>query len=72
MITTNNPIGTRLNHQTRCRRQGSICNRIQLLGNFVCDNPMQGYVRAIALPKVEKTRKAFKDLLKKESPLDRE
>ena len=33
--------------------------------NFVCDNPDQGYVRAVALPKVEKVRKAFPDKLKK-------
>jgi len=33
--------------------------------NFVCDNPDQGYVRAVALPKVAKVRKAFPDKLKK-------
>jgi peptide methionine sulfoxide reductase msrA/msrB len=32
--------------------------------NFVCRNPGQGYVRAVALPKVEKVRQKFKDLLK--------
>lgn len=39
--------------------------------NFVCLNPSQGYVRSVALPKVEKVRKKFKDRLKAESPLDR-
>ena len=39
--------------------------------NYVCNNPMQGYVRGIALPKVEKVRKQFKDKLKETSPLDR-
>ena len=39
--------------------------------NFVCNNPNQGYVRAVALPKVAKVRKAFKDQLKPESPLDK-
>jgi peptide methionine sulfoxide reductase msrA/msrB len=38
--------------------------------NYVCENPNQGYVRSIALPKVEKVRKAFKDRLKEQSPLD--
>lgn len=38
---------------------------------FVCNNPNQGYVRAVALPKVDKVRKAFKERLKKESPLGR-
>ncbi|MEM8884271.1 MAG: bifunctional methionine sulfoxide reductase B/A protein [Planctomycetota bacterium] len=33
--------------------------------NYVCENPNQGYVRAVALPKVEKVRKEFKDKLKK-------
>ena len=32
--------------------------------DYVCRNPMQGYVRAVALPKVEKVRKQFKDALK--------
>jgi len=32
--------------------------------NYVCENPDQGYVRAVALPKVEKVRKEFKDKLK--------
>jgi len=39
--------------------------------NYVCENPNQGYVRSIALPKVEKVRKQFKDKLKAESPLDK-
>lgn len=39
--------------------------------NYVCENPMQGYVRAIALPKVEKVRKQFKDMLKEQSPLEK-
>lgn len=38
--------------------------------NFVCENPSQGYVRAVALPKVEKVRKLFKDQLKETSPLE--
>lgn len=38
--------------------------------NYVCENPMQGYVRGVALPKVEKVRKLFKDKLKDVSPLD--
>jgi len=38
--------------------------------NFVCNNPNQGYVRGIALPKVEKVRAKFKDKLKPKSPLD--
>jgi peptide methionine sulfoxide reductase msrA/msrB len=33
--------------------------------NFVCDNPDQGYVRGVALPKVAKVRKEFPELLKK-------
>jgi len=40
--------------------------------NFVCNNPNQGYVRAVALPKVEKVRKQFKDKLKDESPLEQD
>lgn len=32
--------------------------------NYVCNNPNQSYVRAIALPKVEKVRKKFKEMLK--------
>ena len=37
--------------------------------NFVCNNPNQGYVRGVALPKVEKVRAKFKEKLKAESPL---
>ena len=39
--------------------------------NYVCANPMQGYVRAVALPKVDKVRKKFADDLKEKSPLER-
>ncbi len=39
--------------------------------NYVCANPLQGYVRAVALPKVDKVRKLFGDDLKEKSPLDR-
>ncbi len=39
--------------------------------DFVCNNPDQGYVRAVALPKVEKVRKEFKDLLKREPQGDK-
>jgi peptide-methionine (S)-S-oxide reductase len=39
--------------------------------NYVCANPRQGYVRAVALPKVAKVRKLFADDLKDTSPLDR-
>lgn len=39
--------------------------------SYVCVNPRQGYVRAVALPKVEKVRKLFADDLKEKSPLDR-
>ncbi len=39
--------------------------------NYVCANPRAGYVRAVALPKVEKVRKLFADDLKEKSPLDR-
>jgi peptide-methionine (S)-S-oxide reductase len=37
---------------------------------YVCVNPRQGYVRAVALPKVDKVRAKFADSLKKQSPLD--
>ena len=37
--------------------------------NYVCDNPRQGYVQAVAMPKVEKVREKFKGLLKEKSPL---
>ena len=39
--------------------------------SYVCVNPRQGYVRAVALPKVEKVRKRFAGDVKKKSPLDR-
>ena len=39
--------------------------------SYVCVNPRQGYVRAVALPKVEKLRAKFAGDLKKKSPLDR-
>jgi peptide-methionine (S)-S-oxide reductase len=39
--------------------------------NYVCANPNAGYVRAVALPKVDKVRKLFSDGLKEKSPLDR-
>ena len=38
--------------------------------SYVCVNPRAGYVRAVALPKVDKVRAKFGDLLKKKSPLD--
>jgi peptide-methionine (S)-S-oxide reductase len=38
--------------------------------NYVCANPRQGYVRAVALPKVDKVRKLFADDLKETSPLE--
>ena len=36
--------------------------------NYVCRNPNQGYIQGVALPKVEKVRTKFKDLLKKDAP----
>ena len=36
--------------------------------NYVCRNPDQGYIQGVALPKVQKTREKFKDLLKKDAP----
>ena len=39
--------------------------------NYVCQNPNQGYVRGVALPKVEKVRAKFGDKLKATSPLER-
>jgi peptide-methionine (S)-S-oxide reductase len=39
--------------------------------NYVCTNPNQGYVRAVALPKVDKVRKLFADDLKQKSPLEK-
>jgi peptide-methionine (S)-S-oxide reductase len=38
--------------------------------SYVCVNPRQGYVRAVAMPKVDKVRAKFADSLKKKSPLD--
>jgi peptide-methionine (S)-S-oxide reductase len=38
--------------------------------SFVCRNPNQGYVRAVALPKVAKVRAKFPSLLKDRSPLE--
>lgn len=38
--------------------------------NYVCQNPGQGYVRAVALPKVKKVREKFAPLLKETSPLE--
>ncbi len=38
--------------------------------SYVCANPRQGYVRAVALPKVDKVRKLFAGDLKDKSPLD--
>lgn len=40
--------------------------------NYVCNNPAAGYVRAVAMPKVDKVRKNFADRLKETSPLERE
>jgi peptide-methionine (S)-S-oxide reductase len=39
--------------------------------NYVCTNPNQGYVQAVALPKVDKVRKLFPDDLKETSPLEK-
>jgi len=33
--------------------------------NYACNNPLQGYIRGVAMPKVEKVQKKFKELLKK-------
>ena len=38
--------------------------------NFVCYNPNQGYVRAVAMPKVKKVREKFPSLLKAQSPVE--
>ena len=35
--------------------------------NYVCRNPLQGYVRGVALPKVEKVRAKYADMLKKQA-----
>ncbi|MEX2215478.1 MAG: peptide-methionine (S)-S-oxide reductase MsrA [Phycisphaeraceae bacterium] len=37
--------------------------------DFVCNNPLNGYVRGVAMPKVDKVRHKFKDELKEKSPL---
>jgi methionine-S-sulfoxide reductase len=39
--------------------------------NYVCNNPHQGYVQFVAMPKVEKVREKFADSLKEKSPIDR-
>jgi peptide methionine sulfoxide reductase msrA/msrB len=39
--------------------------------NYVCNNPNASYVRGVALPKVDKVRKEFKDALKATSPLQK-
>ena len=39
--------------------------------SYVCVNPRQGYVRGVAMPKVDKVREKFSGSLKKKSPLDR-
>ena len=36
--------------------------------NYVCRNPNQGYVAGVALPKVEKVRAKFKEMLKADAP----
>lgn len=33
--------------------------------NYACDNPLNGYIRNVAMPKVEKVREKFKEDLKK-------
>lgn len=38
--------------------------------NYVCYNPNQGYVRAVAMPKVKKVREKFQSMLKAKSPLE--
>jgi peptide methionine sulfoxide reductase msrA/msrB len=37
--------------------------------NYACNNPRQGYIQGIAMPKVEKVRDKYRDLLKPESPI---
>jgi methionine-S-sulfoxide reductase len=37
--------------------------------NYACMNPRQGYIQAIAMPKVQKVREKYKSLLKPESPI---
>lgn len=38
--------------------------------SYVCANPRQPYVQAVALPKVAKVREKFRDDLKEKSPLE--
>ncbi|MGH7494351.1 MAG: bifunctional methionine sulfoxide reductase B/A protein [bacterium] len=38
--------------------------------NYVCYNPHQSYVSAVAMPKVKKVREKFQSLLKAKSPLE--
>jgi len=38
--------------------------------NFVCNNPHQPYVMAVAMPKVRKVREKFENLVKPVSPVD--
>jgi methionine-S-sulfoxide reductase len=38
--------------------------------NYACQNPDQGYIRGVAMPKVDKVRQKFKDMLKPTSPFD--
>lgn len=38
--------------------------------NYACLNPNQPYIRAVSLPKVDKVREKFPDLLKDVSPLE--
>jgi len=37
--------------------------------NYACQNPNQPYISHIALPKVEKVRSKYKDLVKPQSPI---
>jgi peptide methionine sulfoxide reductase msrA/msrB len=36
--------------------------------NYVCRNPTQGYIQGVALPKVEKVREKFKQMIKPDAP----
>ncbi len=38
--------------------------------NYACNNPFNGYIKAVAMPKVDKVREKFKDRLKEVSPLE--
>jgi peptide-methionine (S)-S-oxide reductase len=38
--------------------------------SYVCVNPRQGYVRAVAMPKVDKVRAKFSGILKSKSPIE--